>query len=614
MRKLICYLVSVLFMLSCFTVPCRAWAQQEETIKDPDRKTLKLDEIVITGTRTKHALKDTPVTTHVVTEEEIQKSNAQTAGEVLRWVPGVYIKSNGFARESVSIAGLPDKYTLVLIDGQRQTGRHANAIDLSNIPVEMIERIEVIKGPASVLYGSEAMAGVVNIITKKGAKKSFFNGSASYGTGNTVDARMNFGDRYGKFSYAFAVGDHKTDQMGSGYEYDSKNVMGNFQYDLNQNSQCFLNLNLYDEESDYLDDTKFNGIVGVESNFGETSNLKVQFTDHMAERKDVRPGQSPRDWEYDNYKGEIQYSQMIGQSNLITLGTEYQQNNIESTEVGKKDEESISAFIQDEIDPWKKVSIVLAGRVDHHDQWGTQFNPKGSLLFRVTGNTNLRLNAGQAFLAPSLDQLYKTTPHHHVKYWIIGNPDLEPEKSIGYSLDLEHNLANTLLSRIFFFRNDIKDMISSKEVDTYDTGEPIMQAYNISEAYSQGFEIELQAAPIKEVFTCISYTYTQSEDKDVKKQLRNMPENTGKFRIQYDNKRYNFSLHYDMEYVGKMFTDYGLTQKSDEFYLANAKISKDISKNIQLFFSVDNIFDEEPESSRYFDMATLYSGGFHVRY
>ena len=90
---------------------------------------------------------------------------------------------------------------------------------------------------------------------------------------------------------------------------------------------------------------------------------------------------------------------------MITLGTEYQQNNIESTEVGKKDEESISAFIQDEIEPWKVLSIVLAGRIDRHDQWGTQVNPKGSLLFRVTPNTNLRLNAGQAFLSPSLDQL-----------------------------------------------------------------------------------------------------------------------------------------------------------------------------------------------------------------
>lgn len=589
----------------------------------PNDSALKLEDIVVTATKTSHTLEDTPITTHLITQEEIQKSNAQTAGEALKWVPGVYIKSNGFARESISIEGLPDKYTLVLIDGQRQTGRHGNAIDLSNIPAEMIERIEVIKGPSSVLYGSEAVAGVVNIITRKGAKKSYFDGSASYGTGNTVDTQMNFGDRYNKFSYTFGVSNHKTDQMGSGYEYDSKNLLGNFQYDLSQDNRVSLNLNLYDEKSEYLDDTKFNGGLAFESNFGETSNLKVRFTDHSSDRKDIRPGQTPRDWDYDNYQGEIQYGRMIGQKNLISLGSEYRQNNISSTEVGKKNEDIISGFVQDEIDLIESLSIVLAGRVDNHDRWGTEFNPKGSLLYKITPKTNLRLNAGRAFLAPNLDQLYKKEPHHHVNYWIIGNEDLKPEKSIGYSLDLEHNLANKLLGRLSFFRNDIKDMISSRDVDPKEFGldpniftEPVSQAYNINEAYSQGFEIELQSAPVKGLFSSIAYTYCQSEEKKVKKQMRNTPEHTGKLRLGYENKPYGFTLYYDMEYIGKMFTDSKLTQESDDFYLANAKITKDISKTIQLFLAVDNIFDEMPptESSKYFDMTTLYSGGFHIHY
>ncbi|MEW5803393.1 MAG: TonB-dependent receptor [bacterium] len=600
-----------IFVVTCtFLARPAIGADQEK----PGRDALRLEDIVVTATKTQHTLEDTPVTTYLITQEEIQKSNAQTAGEALRWVPGVFIKSNGFARESVSIEGLPDKYTLVLIDGQRQTGRHANAIDLSNIPAEMIERIEVIKGPSSVLYGSDAVAGVVNIITKKGVKRSYFNGSASYGTGNTVDTQMNFGDRYEKFSYTFGVGNHKTDQMGSGYEYDGKNMLGNFQYDLSPGDRLSLNLNLYDEKSEYLDDTKVNVGISFDSNVGETSNLKLRVTDHRADRKDIRPGQTPRDWDYDNYLGEIQYSRMIGQKHLITLGSEYRQNNIDSTEVGKKDEDIVSGFFQDEIGLIESLTIVLAGRIDHHDQWGTEFNPKGSILYKISPKTNLRLNAGRAFLAPSLDQLYKTTPHHHVQYWIIGNPDLKPEKSIGYSLDLEHTLADMLLGRISFFRNDIKDMISSREVGTYETGEPIQQAYNINDAYSQGFEIELQSAPIKGLFTSIAYTYNQTEDKEIKKQIQNMPKHTGKFRVGYENKPYGFSLHYDMEYLGKMFKDSKLTQESDECYLANAKIMKDLSKTVQLFLAVDNIFDETPESSKYFDMAILYSGGFHINF
>jgi outer membrane receptor for ferrienterochelin and colicins len=608
MRKIIYLLISFLFIIFIFLDKSVMGADQGK----PENGGLKLDDIVVTATKTSHTLEDTPITTHLITREEIQKTNAQTAGDALRWVPGVEIKSNGFARESVSIEGLPDKYTLVLIDGQRQTGRHANAIDLSNIPAEMIDRIEVIKGPSSVLYGSEAVAGVVNIITRKGAEKSYFDGSASYGTGNTVDTQMNFGDRYKKFSYTFGAGNHKTDQMGSGYEYDGKNLLGNFQYELSQNDRLFLNLNLYGEKSEYLDDTKFNGGMGFESNFGKTSNLKLKFTEHIADRTDIRPGQTPRDWNYHNYQGEIQYSQMIGQKHLVTLGSEYRQNNIHSMEVGKKKEDIDSGFFQDEIGLIEPLTIVLAGRVDHHDQWGTEFNPKGSLLYKLTSKTNLRLNAGRAFLAPQLDQLYRIDPHHHINYWIIGNPDLKPEKSIGYSLDLEHTLADMLLGRLSFFRNDIKDMIVSKDVGTYTTGEPIQQSCNVREAYSQGLGVELQATPAKGLFTAIAYTYSQTEDKEVKKQIQNMPEHTGKFQIGYENKPYGFSLHYDMDYIGKMFTDSKLTKKSDDFYMANAKIIKDISKTVQLFLAVDNIFDETPESSKYFDMAILYSGGFHV--
>lgn len=576
-----------------------------------------LDEVVVTGTKTNHTLQDTPVTTHLITKEEIQQSNAKTAGDALKWIPGVYVKSNGFARQAANIEGLPDKYTLVLIDGQRQTGRHANAIDLSNIPAEMIERIEVIKGPSAVLYGSDAVAGVVNIITKKTPKKAYIAGSASYGTGDTVDTRINFGDRYEKLSYIFGVGSYSSNQMGSGYEYASKNMLSNFQYDLNPDNRLSLNLNFYNEKSKYLDDDKFNGGIGFESKFGESSNLKLKFTDHIASRSDIRPGQTPRDWDYNNYQGEIQYSQTLGKKQLITLCGEYRRNNIESTEVGKKDENIYSGFFQDEIDLFdSSLVLVLAGRIDNHDLWGTEFNPKGSLLYKITRETNLRLNAGRAFLAPQLDQLYRIQPQHHVSYWIIGNPDLQPETSVGYSVDLEHIWAKILLSRLSFFRNDIKNMIASKTVGKYSTGEAIRQSYNINEAYSQGFEVELQYAVFKGLFTSVAYTYSQTEDKAVNKQIQNMPNHTGKFRIGYDNDTYKFSVHYDMQYIGSMFTDSKLTQKSRDYFLANAKITKEISKNVRLFAAVDNIFNEIPsnEVSKYFDMATLWTAGLNVNF
>ncbi|SLM29690.1 putative TonB-dependent receptor [Desulfamplus magnetovallimortis] len=578
---------------------------------------LTLEEIVVTGTKSQHTLEDTPVTTYLVTKEEIEKSNAKTAGDALKWIPGVYIKSNGFARQSVNINGLPNEYTLVLIDGIRQTGRHANAVDLANIPSDMIERIEVIKGPSALLYGSDAVAGVVNVITRKVPEKRYVAGKGSYGTGDAVETQFNFGETLGKFSYTLGAGHQSSNHMGDGYEYDADNAVGNFQYQINQDNSLSLNLNIYNENSDYLDDTKFNGTIGIDTKFSETSNLKLNISEHFATRRDIRPNQSPRDWDYDNRQALLQYNQMFGDIQLVTIGAEYRQNNLESTEVGDQDENIVSSFLQDEIELFNSsLVLVIGGRIDHHDQWGTEFNPKGSLLYMINPETKVRLNAGRAFLAPQLDDLYKLHPHHHVSYWIVGNPDIEPETSVGYSIDLEHVWANSLLGRISFFRNDIDNMISSREIGTYETGESIMQSYNIDEACAQGFELEAQYAPIKSLFMSAAYTYSETEDKAVKKQIRNMPKHTGKLRLRYDNESYGYTVSSELEYIGKMYTDKALTTESDDFFLLNFKVTKTLSDHINMFAGVDNVFDEvtAPETSRYFDMGVSYTGGVSFRF
>ena len=606
--------LSLFYGIICLSFFClSAMAADKESVQGA----LSLDEIVVTGTKSEHTLENVPVTTYLVTREEIEKSNARTAGDVLKWVPGVYVKANGFARQSVNINGLPNEYTLVLVDGIRQTGRHANAVDLANIASEMIEKIEVIKGPSAVLYGSDAVAGVVNIITKKVPEKGYASGRASYGTGDTVDTQFNFGENLGKLSYTLGVGHQSSNQMGNGYEYDADNALGNFQYQLNPDNKVSLNLNIYNENSDYLDDSKFNCALGWEAMLGETANLKVNLSDHLANRKDIRPNQSPRDWDYDNRQGSIQYSQMLGKSQWITAGGEYRENNLESTEVGDQSENIISGFMQDEIELLdSSLVLVLGGRADHHDQWGTEFNPKGSLLYKFSPETKIRLNAGRAFLAPQLDDLYKLNPHHHVSYWIVGNPDIKPETSVGYSIDLEHVWTKSVLGRLSFFRNDIDNMISSREIGTYSTGEKIMQSYNIDEAFAQGFEIETQYSPIKSLFMSVAYTYSQTEDKTIEKQIQNMPKHTGKFRLRYDNDTHGYSLFSELEYIGKMYTNSGLTQESDDFFLLNLKATKVLSAHLNLFLAVDNLFNEKtaPETSRYFDMGTTYTAGVGFKF
>uniref|UniRef100_UPI004056A376 TonB-dependent receptor plug domain-containing protein n=1 Tax=Candidatus Electrothrix sp. TaxID=2170559 RepID=UPI004056A376 len=169
-------------------VPSFAQDVQERT-----GKIHALDEVVVTATRTPHTLKDVPVETVVVNRQEIEQSNAQNALDVLKTVPGINnsVHDDVFGtytwRANMRGLNFNDGYGLILIDGQRAMGCGQSGgmgeygIGLNQIPVDMIERIEVVKGPSSALYGSDAMAGVINIITKKTPNQMTARAGASYG-------------------------------------------------------------------------------------------------------------------------------------------------------------------------------------------------------------------------------------------------------------------------------------------------------------------------------------------------------------------------------------------------------------------------------------------------
>lgn len=206
-------------VLSIFMLVPGSFVMGKEPVKKKKKESTPIDigkvNVVVTATKTPHALENVPVTTAVITEKDIERTNAQNVGQALRWLPGINIRTNGYSRATVKIHGLPSKYTLVLIDGQRLKGRHADSIDIGQVPVDMIDRIEVVKGPASVLYGSDAVAGVVNVITKAPPDRTIFDGYASYGTGETIRAMMTLGGRFGRFHYIVGGSKNKSEIMGT---------------------------------------------------------------------------------------------------------------------------------------------------------------------------------------------------------------------------------------------------------------------------------------------------------------------------------------------------------------------------------------------------------------
>ena len=513
---------------------------------------------------------------------------------------------------------MPSKYTLVLVDGQRLKGRHAESIDLDHIPIDMIDRIEVIKGPSSVLYGSDAVAGVINIITKSAPLKSTFDAYASYGTGNTLRAMLNYGSQIGKFRYLLCGSKNKSDNMGSGYEYDGYNIQGKFEYDFSESNRVALSIGYFNEKGDYLDDEKFNLNLSWRIGIDRVSYLIVKGFRYQSDRLDARPGRDPRTWDENTTRGEVQYVRMFGRNNLITLGVESRYDEIRYTLIdGKKHQIINSLFAQDEIKLTTPLTLILAFRIDNHDRWGTEFIPKAGIFFKTSENTNLRASIGRGFLAPTLSQLYEKQYYHPWGggFWLGGNPDLKPETSLGYNFDFEHRFTNNLIARISIFRNNLKNMITSEKTNETINGKPVHRSVNINKAYSQGVELELSARLHESLTGILSYTYLETQNISTGKEFPYSPHHTVNLVLNYFNQKLGLNFNLLGKYLGKRYTNTSNTQRLDECYLMDVKITKKIFKGIEFFVAIDNIFNEKIEKeSKYFRQGRTYTAGMKVRF
>ncbi|RKY42124.1 MAG: hypothetical protein DRP80_07100, partial [Candidatus Omnitrophota bacterium] len=207
-------------------------------------KAFNLGEVIVTATKTEHTLGDVPAEAEVITKDEIKAKNIKTVQDALMYLTGIKINKNCGSwgdKGKIEILGLDAKHTLILVDGQRILGGHAAAADLQQIPIEAVERIEVVKGPASALYGSDAAGGVINVITKSAPEKPTFSASVSFGSRGTQIHEVNGGakkDKFGCFlnyTYRESEGVHKiTDQ------YRENMFQASFEYKFSPESKLTL--------------------------------------------------------------------------------------------------------------------------------------------------------------------------------------------------------------------------------------------------------------------------------------------------------------------------------------------------------------------------------------
>lgn len=614
-KKLILILGGILLVVGL------AWADEQAVYMGD------LGVIVITPTRGPRMLKDLPTNVSVITREEIAEANAQNVAEVLKNRLGVEVRRYGTmgSPSYIALRGCSAYQTLVMVDGRSINSVSDGIADMSQFPIDNVERIEVVRGPASALYGANALGGVVNIITREAKEeKVAVDVNVGLGSFGTQMSRLNFGTEHTNIKAYFTISNNTSGGWRKNSAYDNHNLtgrlaydagkIGNFElrggyhkaklglpgvnYELDPNTwERILLDERYASDPNHNQDDEKEYVVLEHSNRGDNSKLLVRAYGSSDQRKDRNPGE-PRDDSHENItRGvETQLDTLYG----ITIGMDihqdkYRQIDEINSQARISEKNSNKSIFLQEILSLKPLTTTIGLRYDHHSGYGGQINPSFSLVCPLSQpgeSLKLSFNLGRGFRAPTFCDLYQ--PYTDYGYKAQGNPDLKPEKAWAYDLGFEHQLGNLLLSRLTLFETNIEDLIEWAINPSF-----IWTPSNVAKAYTQGIEIEFIHQIMPGLSQTINYTYVHSagkrEGQDKFEIAPYKPHNRANYRINYSS---NFGLNVRLgtEYVSEQWSGVGKTgDRLPDYFLFNARIAQRI-RSLEVYISFDNILDKKYET------------------
>ncbi|WP_148625203.1 TonB-dependent receptor domain-containing protein [Aliarcobacter cryaerophilus] len=544
-------------------------------------ETTKLDDVqvVTSATGFEQNIKDAPATISVITAEELEKKSYSDVTDALKNVPGVNIVGSG-SKKTISIRGMGSAYTLFLIDGKPAQGADAYAIrggypetQVNYMPpLEAIERIEIIRGPASSLYGSDAMGGVINIITKKHSDKAtasirteYIKGASSNIVNNSTSNTSMFVnvpliEKILSFQLDAGLMDQKekdnagytTQLLGADPDFERKNVGGKFiltpdehntisagySYNLQEStnnpgksmSEGTLNaMGVFTPRT--VSNTKFE-----RTNINVDHQLKYDkfaLNSYVSRDKDKSISQNN---EFETITGNTQGTYFFD-NNSLSIGLNYKEEKISTAgthNAGGLSKESEryqwALFAEDTWQATDDLALTISGRYDKNEVFGNNFSPKAYAVYSLTDNLNLKGGVTSGYKAPSLRQSDPSYAEASMGGAMIGNADLKPEKSVNYEAGIAYDNPDIgLAASLMLFQTDFKNKIQRDQNNklpgstlpgdftwngnTFPNGGTAGYTtyYNVDEAESKGIEITTEYDILENLKYRQSYTFNDTE-------------------------------------------------------------------------------------------------------
>jgi outer membrane receptor for ferrienterochelin and colicins len=603
----------------------------------------RIENVVVTATMTEKMVKDAPGAVEIISEQEIVEMNAQTVAEAIEEAAGLVVTTETGRQMRPGIRGTGKLHTLVLVDGRRIAAGFKDMTGLEQIPVDLVKRIEIVRGPAAALYGSDAIGGVVNIITKRPPQKLALGATAQYGQTTYSEGDEGVGSAYagttiGRLGVLMAGGYREQD----GYDRDGvapsdqdkvrlKSAGGRFSYKLGEDHELLAGFECVDRtaiglrDMEGLDrerdavDRSHNLFLEYDGKPTPLSNLMVRLNRSAHDTDtEITPATAPipgaigdeSDSQRVLEQAEARYSSLLGERHVLTLGGEYRQESRED-DTGLDDSiDNVSVYVQDEYRIFDPLSLVATVRMDEHSEFGNQWTPRVAAVYRILDNLRFKAAYGQGFRAPGFMELYIPTYMKRGKEIYEPNEDLDPEESESWELGIEGEYKD-FQARITGFQNEIENLIEAvyyKSTGKGKTKKDYYQYRNISEATMSGVEFEGRwKLPMGFVLSG-NLTWLETENKTTGEDLEGRPDYKGSVKLAYRHVASGIDANVRVNHTGDRYYAAG---DRDDITLVNAYLSKRLTDQVKLFAGVDNIFNTTEEFT---DEPTFLYTGISVTY
>lgn len=589
-------------------------------------ETTELNPMVVTATRSSVSLADAPAAITVITAEQIRARGATNLLEALRGTPGITLNGRQVGgRKTLSIRGAEDRHTLVLIDGRRisstdDTIGHSD-YQYGWVGIEQIERIEVVRGPMSALYGSEAIGGVINIITRQ-AQREWSGGvtlrgdvgQGDTGNGHRLAARAS-GPLAESLDVAMAVEevrrestpweqDRRVSEM-EGQDRQTGSLA--ISYRPFEGQTLKLDLLRSDETRDrdqqyayyarpiYLDTYELErrqNSLAWNADWGDLQS-QLRFTrsefDVTNKRTHNLAPTRPQSIRDDVWDGSLNFH--IGEDHALTVGGEHRDERLENAGlIGGSDSATHQAvFIQDEIALATGWALTLGARLDDHEIFGRETSPRAWLVWRATPELTFKAGYGEAFRAPTLKQISPNYVGAEGPHTFLGNADIKPETSRSFELGVDwHDERGAYTANLY--RNEIDDLIYYRRLRT-EPGIPprtIYQYDNIEQARIEGLELTGRRELGYGIALGATVNWMDPRDARTDAKLNGRPEFTATPSLEWTMAKWNALVQW--EYIGKQYLEGSNGQERAPGYsVVNASLGYRLHDNLTLRGGVLNI-------------------------